>query len=296
MPSRKREDRAERDELLCQLARQLPEKDRESPVALARWLLDLRGRRFVGLAALIADADSRERFEAWVKLGTPTSLAKAAGRAFSDQPGSSSGRVTPEVPEQPRITLPPLLWPFGARQRKDAEPKFKLPLLYGYPAGSERIFYKCLGEKTLHDVSATIQGRPVGYSPAVSPGEFIELTWKDDSQLAGLVTYNGWRDWILQYESFKDLAGLSSGDDNSPTAQALRPTREFAARQVERIGKVLPPDLDNWRRKVWEYRLEIRYADDGGARSGQLTGTLLMTMENLWSRFRDEKGHETPIR
>jgi hypothetical protein len=296
---------ARRDEILCLLARRTPPPGGDSPKGVARWLKQKEGVGFRGLDETIPDNGERLVFEEWVRATSESAIARRVQRAFTacqqkaarPKPGVGSQALAGPAPAAPvPPPLPPLLWPFGARQRKDAEPKFKLPLLYGYPAGSERIFCKCLGERTLHEVSATIQGRTVGYSPALSPGEFIELTWNDDPQLAGSVTYNGWRDWILQYESFKDLAGISSEDDNSPTAHALRPTREFAARQVERIAKVLPPDLDGWKRRVWGYRLEIRYSVDGGAISGQLTGTLLMTMEDLWFRFKDDKGHETPIR
>lgn len=294
--SRRREDRAERDEILCQLARQLSEKDRDSPRALAKWLLRLRDNHFSGLNALVADQEIRERFMAWVKLGTEGSIAKAAWRAFS----GSALKATKESPGEqvlsPPAPLPPLLWPRGMRQRKDSDPKFKLPLLYGYPGGSERVFCECLGERTLHDVSATLQGRPVGYWPAVRPGEFIELDWKDDAQLSKRVTDNGNRDWILQYETFKELAGPVSKGDSSPTAEALRPMREFAAQMAEQIERVLPPNIDEWKRRVWGYRLEVRYSVNGGTVSGQLDGTLLMTMEHLWFRFRDNKGHETPLR
>lgn len=294
--SRRREDRAERDEILCHLARQLPEKDRDSSRALAKWLLQLKDNRFSGLNALVTDQEVRDRFMAWVKLGSEDSIAKAAWRAYSAR-ATRTTKLSPKAsapPSPPK--LPPLLWPRGMRQRKDSDPKFKLPLLYGYPDGSERVFCECLGDKTLHEVTATLQGRSVGYWPAVRPGEFVELEWKADPQLVKVVTYNGNRDWILQYESFKDLSGAFSKDDNSPTAQALRPMSAFAARQVERIEKVLPSDLDTWKRKVWGYRLEIRYSIDDGAVSGKLTGTLLMTMEDLWFRFRDDKGHETLIR
>jgi hypothetical protein len=181
------------------------------------------------------------------------------------------------------------------RQRKDFDPKFKLPLFYGYPEGSERVFCECLGERALHEVTATIRGRPAGYWPAIRPGQFVELNWKGDPQLLAAVTYNGRRADILSYESLRQVGETFPKADTSPTAEIMRPWADFAAHQAQRIEKFLPADMDAWKRQKWGFRLEIRYSVDGGSMTGQLSGTLLMTMEHLWLRFKDDKGHETPV-
>lgn len=205
--------------------------------------------------------------------------------------------LSPSASAAPPPPLPPLLWPRGMRQRKDSDPKFKLPLLYGYPGGSERVFCECLGDRTLHEVTVTLAGRPVCYSPAVRPGTFIELNWEIDPELNRSVTYNGWRGHLLALESYESLASTFPESNSSPTAEAMRPLAEFAAHQVEQTRKVLPPEgLETWKHEVRGYLLEIQYMVDGGAVSGQLSGTLLMTMEDLWIGFKDDKGHETPIR
>ena len=287
----RREDAARRDEILCALARQLPPERGDSPLAMARWLKERQDQNFRGLDVTIPDNDERLTFEHWVKGSNEGTLAKRIQRAF--RAGEATKKPEPAVRPP---SLPPLLWPRGMRQRKDSDSKFKVPLLYGYPSGSERIFCECLGEKSLHEVTATIQGRNVGYWPAVRPGTFIELNWKDDSKLLAWVTDNGRRDSILAYESYKDLADTFPKSYSSPTADITRPIAEFAARQAEQIAKILPTDLEAWKRMLWGYSLEIRYSVNGGAVSGQLSGTLLMTKEHLWVRFKDNEGHETPVR
>jgi hypothetical protein len=110
-----------RNGLLCAVALQLPEAQQNSPVALARWLIALRERKFAGLATWVTERDERDQFEAWVKRSTEGSLSKAIQRSFIAKSQALASRPV-------ALRSVPLLWPIGMLQRKDHEPAFKNPL------------------------------------------------------------------------------------------------------------------------------------------------------------------------
>ncbi len=280
--SGRREDTARRDGILCSLARQLPPKEGDSPSAVARWLKQREALGFRGLDASIPDNDERSAFERWVRQSTKGNLAKRVQRAFHAE--QAAKKPKPVAPPSP-----PLVWPLGMRQRKEHDPTFKLPWLLADTGGSEKVFLECQSEHTIFEVTATIQGKQVAYRPAFRPGTFIELNWEDSPSLKATVTYNGWRDQILNQESWKGLK------ETFADHEYLGRSAELVARRVERVDRVMPPDLEAWKKKVYEYRLEIHYTHGEQNQPGTLNGTLLMNMERLWFRFRDEKGHETPI-
>lgn len=212
----------------------------------------------------------------------------------SRAPRAPAPKAPVVAPSPLPLPAPPFVWPFGMRQRKEAQPDFKLPLLYGYPAGSERVFLQNLGERTLHQVSAKMAGRPVGYWPAIRPGTFVELNWNEDANLSASITYNGWRGHILAYEGFARMA--EDPREPSPTSEALQPFRELAKAEAERVRPVMPPDLEAWKRKRWAYALEVDYIVADKGQQGRLAGALVMTMEDLWIEFKDQSHHSTPIR
>ena len=286
--SGRREDAARRDGILCSLALQLPEEERDSPIALARWLKQLQERHFGGLSTWIPDNDERQAFEYWVKESSAGNLAKRIQRAFRAEQATKKPKPTAPPP-------PPLVWPLGMRQRKERDPSFKPPRLLADSGGSEKVFLECQSEHTIFEVTATIQGRKVAYQPALRPGTFIELNWEDDPGLKASVTYNGWRQSILAQESLRDAAAVLGDEPSAPEHKILQPLAKLVARRAERVNRVMPPDLEAWKKKVYGYRLEIRYTYGEQNQPGTLNGTLLMNMERLWFRFKDEKGHDTPI-
>ena len=203
-------------------------------------------------------------------------------------PGPTS---LPPAPPPP----PPLVWPLGMRQRKAREPKFKLPWLLPDNGGSEKVFLECLGDRTLLEVSIVLEGQRVGYAPALRPGAFIEVEWERNPKVKNVVTWGGKRDHILNQESMKDMAEHLSDMSASPAYDMMKPIAEWTVKYVASVEKVMPPDLESWKEKVYECRLEVHYTYGEQNHSGTLRGTLLMNMERLWFRFKDEKGHDTPI-
>lgn len=285
---------ARRDEILCLLARRIPPAQGDSPKAVARWLKQSETLGFRGLDETIPENGERLVFEQWVRASSESGLSRRIQRAFTAG-AEPRKRVEQIAVVPPPAPSPSLLWPAGMRQRKDRNPQFKLPFLYSDSGGSERVFCVCLGDETLYEVSASLEGRDVGFLPAMRPGEFLELNWASDPKLNELVTYNGWRGLILTHESMKELAGPKDRGDRSPAGQLSNLGPDIAAHFVAMVEPVLPADVPGWKSKVWGYRLEVRYVHGLGRVPGTLTGRLLMTMEKLWFRFRDEKGHATDI-
>ncbi|MGH9921103.1 MAG: hypothetical protein ACRD6W_19820 [Nitrososphaerales archaeon] len=285
----RRVDAARRDEILCALARQLPPETGDSPLALARWLKEREGLGFRGLDITIPENDERLAFEHWVRGSDEGNLAKRIQRAFRAEQAKK-----PDKPAPP--PAPPLVWPLGMRQRKERDPKFKLPWLLAERGGSEKVFLECLGTRTLLEVSIELQGVRVGYRPALRPGEFVEVDWERNSEVKNVVTWGGNRDHILNYESMKDMAGHTSKMAAEPIYDVMKPIAEWTAGYVASIEKVLPPDLEKWKHAVRDFALAVTYRVEDGNTAGGLTGTLSMEMERLWFRFHDANGNETTIR
>jgi hypothetical protein len=285
----RRQEAARRDEILCALALQLPETERDSPIALTRWLKRLQERHFGGLSTWITDNDERQAFEYWVKESSEGNLNKRIQRAFRAEQAKKA--VKPPAP-----TLPPLVWPLGMRQRKDRDPKFKLPWLLADSGGSEKVFLECLGNRTLLEVSVILEGQRVGYLPALRPGGFIEVDWERNPKVKNVVTWGGNRDHIMNYDSMKDMAETLSKPSDSSTHEVMKPMAEWLARYATSVEKVMPPDFEVWKHSVRSFHLAVSYRLEDGGAVGGLDGTLFLDMERLWFRFRDARGNETPIR
>jgi hypothetical protein len=287
----RREEAARRDEILCSLALQLPETERDSPIALARWLKRLQERHFGGLSTWIPDSGERQAFEYWVKESSEGNLTKRIQRAFRAEQAKKA--VKPPAP-----TLPPLVWPLGMRQRKDRDPKFKLPWLYPDSGGSDKLFLECLADGALHEVSVTLKGQRVGFAPALRPGTFIEIEWPRNSEVKKIATWNGWRERILAQPSNRDALATLKGFPNkdSPVAELAQSLTKFAESNVAEVEKVMPRDFEVWKQTVHNFPLSVTYRFDNGNAAGGLVGTLSLDMERLWFRFRDERGNPTPIR
>lgn len=283
----RRESAARRDEILCALARQMPPEQADSPRAVARWLKEREGLGFRGLDVTIPDNDERLAFEHWVRGSTEDNLAKRVQRAFLAEQAGKKPEVEP---------LPPLVWPLGVRQRKDRDAKFKLPWLLADHGGSEKVFLECLGTTPLLEVTIELNGDRIGYRPAIRPGEFVEVEWERSPKVKDIVTWGGNRDHILNYESMKDMAETLSKPSDSPTHDIMKPMAEWTANYVASIKKVLPADLEAWKRTVRVFGLRVSYRLEDGTVTGPLEGSLAYAMERLWFAFRDSRGNETPIR
>lgn len=287
--TKRREEATRRDEILCSLAHQLPDSDRNSPVALARWLKQLQERHFGGLSTWIPDNDERQAFEYWIKQASEGNIAKRVQRAFRDEQEAKKPKSTAPPP-------PPLVWPLGMRQRKDRDSKFKLPWLLADTSGSEKVFLECLGDRTLLEVSVALEGKRVGYMPALRPGSFIEVEWERNPEVARIVTWGGNRDHILNYESMKDMAEHTTKMSASPSYDMMKPIVEWSKQCVSSIERVLPRDLEAWKHTVRRFSLSVTYCLENGNATGGLKGVLSMDMERLWFLFSDDRGNDTPVR
>ena len=285
----RRDSAARRDELLCALARQMPPKQGDSPRAVARWLKEREGQSFRGLDATIPDNEERQAFEHWVRTSTEDNLARRVQRAF----GADKAKREPKAPIS---TLPPLVWPLGMRQRKERDPKFKLPWLLADRGGSEKLFLECLGTRPLLELTIELNGDRIGYRPAVRPGEFVEVDWERSPKVKHIVTWGGNRDHILNYESMKEMAEHTTKMAASPDYDPMKPIAAWTAKYVASIEKVLPPDLDAWKRQIRTFALRVRYRLEDGTPNEGLGGTFALDMERVWFAFRDSKGNVTPIR
>jgi hypothetical protein len=285
------EEAIRRDEILCALALQLPEMERDSPIALARWLKRLQERHFGGLSTWIPDNDERQVFEYWVKESSEGTLTKRIQRAFKAE---QAKRTTKPATPPP----PPLVWPLGMRQRKDRDPKFKLPWLLADSGGSEKLFLECLGERSLHEISVILRGQQIGFVPALRSGAFIEVEWQRNLEVKKIATCNGWRERILAQPTNRDALATLKGFPNkdSPVAELAQSLTKFAESNVAEVEKVMPRDFEAWKQTVHNFPLSVTYRFDNGNAAGGLVGTLSLDMERLWFRFRDERGNPTPIR
>jgi hypothetical protein len=285
----RRGEASRRDEILCSLARQLPQEQGDSPLALARWLKEREGLGFRGLDITIPDNDERLVFEQWVRNSNEQALAKRVQRAFNSEQSKKTAKPVPPP-------LPPLVWPLGMRQRKDRDPKFKLPWLLADHDGSEKVFLECLGTRTLLEVTVELEGARVGYRPALRPGEFVEVEWERSPKVKNIVTWGGNRDHILNYESMKDMADHTGKMAETSNYDMMKPIAKWTADYVASIEKVMPKDLEAWKQAVRPFGLRVSYRLEDGNVSGTLEGRLGYTMERLWFAFRDSRGNETPIR
>jgi hypothetical protein len=311
MASKRREAVEERYRILCDLARQLPEDQRDSPADLARWLIDLRGRSFYGLAPLLRDTGERDRFEAWVKTGTQSSIAKAAQRAFAgkrERLASEKAPVTKQETPVTTLTIPesrptkrsvPLLWPVGVKQHKSLEPGFKVPLLDGKKREDGRLFLHCKAAQPLYRVTALINGIEVGGWPAIGPNGFVELNWQDETKLSRAATYGGWRKDVLGLEDSEvklaestSIVSKNKTEMREPFEVLLEITREH----LKEVRKISPPDIQAWSQEVREFTLEVTFTDASGTLDGRLSGKLLHSMESMWFRFVASDGFGTSIR
>jgi hypothetical protein len=291
MVSKRREDVAERDDLLRYLTRFLPEKKQDSPAELVRFLLELKERRFGGLAPSIPDEDRRRRFEAWVSLGTPASLAKAVQRAFRGRVAQRGAK--PETRPRPV----PLLWPVGREQRKRDDPTFKESILNPKRGEAGRLFLRSLSASRLYRVEVWMDGERLAAWLSVAPGEFVEIEWRMNPKITRVATYNGWREEILAFE------------DNERAVQSLRPVVEgggelrelmqklsdYGQAQLARVRRIMPQNLASWKTEVHRLPLEIRCTDASETSERKLSGVLSFTMETIWTKFVDDSGFEQPI-
>ena len=295
MPAQRRSDAARRDGILCQLARQLPPEQGDSPLALARWLKEREKRGFAGLDSTIPENDERIAFEHWARNSSEANLGKRIQRAFrAEQAAKKAVKQEPAPASLP----PPLVWPLGIRQRKEREPKFKMPWFLADNGGSERLFLECLGDESLHRVSVTLVEQRVGFSPALRPGSFIEIEWKRHDEVSRIATWAGWREGILAQERNKEALEAARYSQqkfkDSPVADLQSMLVGFAEQQVSSVEKVMPADLEAWKRTIHRFPLEVRYVTAGGA-EGVLRGELHLDMERQWFLFKDPEGNATPL-
>ncbi len=196
-------------------------------------------------------------------------------------------------PEPEPLPPPPLVWPVGMRQRKEREPKFKLPFLLANTGGSERLFLEGIGDGVLHELSVVLDGQKVGYLPALRPGAFIEVEWVRAPEVNRIATWNGWRGDILAQENNRDAVEALKP---SPQMEVIKPLYEFMVQRVIDVERVMPKDLEKWKHQQHRFRLEVSYIFGSGNLLGGLKGFVFLDMERLWFGFKDEKGNQTPIR
>jgi hypothetical protein len=289
LPER-RKAAARRDEILCALARHLPPGESDSAQKVARWLKKSEQRGFPALDATISENEERLVFESWVKASTEGSLAKRIQRAFSAVQSTQAVKPMP-------APAPPLVWPLGMRQRKERDSKFKLPWLMADTGGSDRLFLECIGDGNLHSVAITLAGQRIGFAPVLRPGGFIEIEWSRNPEVKRIATWGGWREQILAQESNRAVVQSLQGvrNENSAIGELQKSLAAFAAATVEQVEKVMPKDLDRWRKHLHPFQLVVRYKSDGGRSDGILEGNLMLDMERLWFLFRDTNGDMTPI-
>lgn len=292
--TKRREEVAERDELLLYLARFLPKGEQDSPAAVARFLLDLKERRFGGLSVHIPDPARRNRFEAWVSLGTQASLAKAAQRAFRGRQ-ASAGR------EEARKSLPaPLLWPLGLEQRKKLEPRLKESIFDPKRGEPGRMFLRSVADARIYRVEVRIWGERLGSWLSLAPGEIVEINWRSNPKVLRAATYGGWREDILAFESNSESVEMakSMGGNGSQIPEVRELWRKFAAfaeHQLNEVRRVLPPDLNVWRHRVTAYPFEATFTDASGTMEGRVSGNLHHSMERMWFKFIEALGFEQEI-
>jgi hypothetical protein len=195
---------------------------------------------------------------------------------------------------------PPLVWPIGLRQRKDADPTFKIPLFSPRFEGSERLFLSSQTDERLRSVRASLAGREVGFWPSLPGNGFVELEWKRNPQVVNIATSNGWRDEFLAYESNREsleaAGAVSAAHPDDKDWQWFAGSLKLMKGRMEATTKVLPRDLAAWKVEPHSIPLEVSYLPANGANLPlKARGALTLNMERRWFRFTQQAGGSTDI-